>query len=64
MRGAFCAGEMCAIRALAMAPSPAVGPASLALQHELHTQILLPAPRFVLVRSSEAVIPFILQPFA
>lgn len=47
------AGETCAIRELA-GPAPLGGAADFALQDELHTQLYLPAPRYVLVRPPSA----------
>ena len=43
------AGEMCAIRPLPPARLAAVPPASLAFQDELHTEVHLPAPTYVVV---------------
>ena len=45
------AGEMCAIRPLPPARPAAVPPASLAFQDELHTEVHLPAPTYVVVRT-------------
>lgn len=44
-------GEACAIQPLEGAP-PLAGAANFALQDELHSQLFLPAPRYVLVRAA------------
>ena len=46
---------MCAIRPLPPARPPAVPPASLAFQDELHTEVHLPAPTYVVVRTESSL---------